>query len=463
MSLISSIPNELIVRVLEYTDSKTKRQFSIVESRIYKLALSTVKNIRVFPGRKFSSSSYSSKVPENILVNVIGQYGNLEKVTFGPPKNVSGCGEFQSKEVPYLKSVITHLQSNPHKNCLSSVKKIEYREVVYSSKESPDELTALKLNKKFLESINSKNLEKVKIVVEPHTSELEGTVIQPVLEKPFNLKTFVFDGFCSGEKKVDLSFVNQLQLTKVKLLNWRGRSSTIESLSKCEELEELVIDYRRNSAKKIISVLLGNHSWKLKRLELRMGVPIHEDEELNSLTKKLPNLECLKVELMNISDNGMETLGKNCPKLKILQFSNGSVTNSGLDKLTQHLPHLELISFEARGSVITEGLAAIARHCKKLRCIEIIGYNKIEKSGIEALIAHCPDLKIVRFEYGQFTLLKDVLYLLEKMPQLRYVEFGSLTKGDAQQEDIDAYRQRISTLSKIPYTRSIKKLYELTV
>lgn len=451
-NLLSITPNELIAKISEYD---TKRELSMVDRRANAVVLDTVRCIRIFPPRCFSSKSHPSNIPEDILVRVIRRYPNLEKIIFGPPNQWSGSGEFGAKEVPYLKSLISYLESGLEKYPLGAVKKIQCREITQDKLGDFDEVKAKELNSLFLSSIGNNGLEKVSIKAYHMGSILTGTEIQPVLKNSPNLKTFIFDGFQS-DQTVSLSFANQPQLSKVKLLNWKGPASTIESLRTCKELEELVIHYRAYTSNEIKAILAGDRPWNLKRLELK-GVAPQNDVELDAITKKLPNLECLSIGLSGISDEGMEMLGRNCPNLKILQFNNEILTNSGLDRLTQHLPHLEIISFDKAYNITEDGIAAIARNCKNLRFIRVVHYKKIEKSGIDALIKNCQDLKVVGFSNGGPISLEGMYQLVEQTPNLRYVELYS----DIQ--EIKEFYQRFPQISKIPYTSSIKELHNLTI
>ncbi len=310
-----------------------------------------------------------------------------------------------------------------------------------------------------MSSIGHKGLETVRITAYDVGSILTGTEILPILKSSPNLKTFVFDGL-QTHQDVALSFAGQPQLSKVKLLNWKGPSSTIGSLINCKGLKELVIDYHAFSSNEIKAILLEEHPWDLQRLELK-GLGPSNDGELNAITKRLRNLECLRVSLTEISEEGMEMLGINCPNLKTLQFSNRDLTDSGLDRLTQHLPNLETISFNLAYNITEEGVAAIARNCEKLRFIQIVHYKEIEKSGIDALAENCPDLKVVGFSYGGPISLDGMCHLVERRPQLRHVKLCSTDK--ILKKQIETFYLQFPQVSKFPYTSSAKKLHNLAV
>lgn len=459
VNLLSLLPNELIAKISEYADSKTKRELSMVDRRTNAVVLDAVRCIRVFPANHFLYQNHSLDIPEDVLVRVICRYQTLKRITFGPPKNWGGSDEFGYNEVPYLKSLISYLNSNPENHPLSSVKKIEFREITKDNFRGFKNTQAKELNNSFLSAIGHKGLEKIKVKSYHNGSILTGTEIQPVLTNSPNLKTFLFDAFQSNQS-VSLSFSNQPKLSKVKLLNWKGPASTIESLRHCEELEELVIDYRAYSSNEIKRIFFGEHSWNLKRLEL-IGIAPQNDAELDAFTKKLPNLECLGINLHGISHDGMELLGRNCPNLRVLQFSNRDLTDSGLDRLTQYLPHLEIISFDFAYKITEEGIAAIARSCKNLRFLRVVQYYKIEKAGIDALVENCPNLKVVGFSYGGPVSLEGMHHLAEQMPNVRYVELYSI--DDVQEEQIQGFYQKFPNIRKIPYISSVKKLHNLTI
>jgi hypothetical protein len=460
VNLFDLLPNELIAKISDYADSKTKRVLSLLDRRINAIVLDAVKCIRVFPPYCSSYGSHPSDIPQDILVKVIGRYPKLEQIILGPPKHRNGIGEFGVKELPYIQSLISHLESDSGKNQLSSVKRIQYREITQDWLRGLDKEKAKELNRVLLNSLGHRGLENVRIKAYHNGSILTETEIQPILNKSPDLKTFIFDGLQSSQT-VSLSFANQTQLTKVKLLHWNGDASTVDSLKNCKELEELIINYGEYSSGKITAILSANHPWKLTHLELK-GVDRLNDAELDAITKNLPSLECLNITLKGITDEGMELLGRNCPNLKALKFSNESLTNSGLDRLTQYLPHLETISFELAYNITEDGIAAIAKNCKNLRLIQVIHYDKIEKSGIDALSANCQDLKVVNFSHGGSISLDGLYQLVAQKPELQYVELNNVR--DIEEEKIVEFYQAFPQfIKKIPYISSVKKLHNLTI
>ncbi|MEC7839303.1 MAG: hypothetical protein VX777_04610, partial [Chlamydiota bacterium] len=212
---LNSLSNTLTAKIIEYLDSKTKRELSMVDRRTRAVVLETVRSIRVFPAKYFPHRTHSSDIPQDILVRVICRYPTLERIIFGPPKHIYGCHEFTSQEVPYLKSLISYLESSPEKHPLSSVKKIEFREITKDSFEGFGKKKAKELNNHFLSAISHKDLEKVAIRADNISSILTGAEIQPVLTNSPNLKTFEFNGFQS-DQIVTISFASQPELTKVK-------------------------------------------------------------------------------------------------------------------------------------------------------------------------------------------------------------------------------------------------------
>ena len=449
------LPNPLIAQIIRYADPETKRSLSMVDRRTHAVVLGTIRSIRVSPPKCFSLKGYA----ENILVTAVCRYPKLEKISFGPPKNWSGSGEFGAKEVGFLTSFISYLRSSPEKHPLSSVKKIRFREITHDSYGDFNAKMAKELNSLFLHSIDHPGLENIRIEAYHIRSVLTESEIQPVLKNSPNLKTFVFNGYQSNQI-VTLSFTNQPHLSKVKLLNWKGAVSTIESLKSCKNLEKLVIDYIAFPFDEIKAILLGDYPWNLKHLDLNKATAFN-DAELDAMTKKLPNLEFLSIKLNGISDEGMEQLGRNCPNLKVVQFSNEILTNFGLERLTQHLPHLEAISFDTAYNITEEGIAAIGKNCKKLRCIQVIHHKQIEKSGMAALIANCPDLRVVRFSNGGPVSLEGMQELIEQMPYLRYVHLQDI--NGIQEQQIQTFYNRFPQISKIPYHLSIKKVHHLAI
>ena len=306
-NFLSVTVNVLISKIIEYGDRTTKKALSMVDRRTNAVMSSMVRCIRIFPPKCFSLRERPLNMPKDVLVKVIRRFPNLGRIIFEPENNYNSFG---AEEMPYLESLISYLENNPEKHPLNFIKKIQLREITV------DEFgRAKELNSRFLGSIGHEELEDLRIAAYHLGSALSGVEIQPALKNSPNLKTFVFNGFQTGQT-VDLSFESQHQLTKVKLLHWKGSASTIESLRNCKALEELVIHCAEFSPEEIKAALLEDHPWNLKRLELK-GIILKNDAELDVITQKLPNLERLSVELESISAEGMEQLGRNCPKLKV--------------------------------------------------------------------------------------------------------------------------------------------------
>ncbi len=119
--LFNFLPKEIIAGITDHADSKTKRALSMLDHRINAVVLDTVRSIRVFPRSCSSLDNHPSDIPQVILVKVISRNPKLEEIIFAP--------EFGAKEVPYLRSLISYLESNQDEHPLNSVKKIRFKEV----------------------------------------------------------------------------------------------------------------------------------------------------------------------------------------------------------------------------------------------------------------------------------------------------------------------------------------------
>lgn len=421
------LPNELIARISYFADPKTNIALSCVDRRTHAIILNTSSSIEVSPRSKFPNKSHPSDIPEDILVKVIFRYQNLKEIEFR---------KFGPQEVPYLKMLISCLNTHEDAPPLATLKKLDFKEISYLTYDQNfNKFQAKELNRNFLVAMGHRNLEIVKIKSDHIGSLLTRTEIQPMLDNTPNLKSFMYNGFQS-DQSVDLSFENLTQLTKVKLRHWIGSFSTIDSLKHCQKLKELIIDHeswsqvelRRYPSKEIKAILTKNHSWDLKRLELKQII-IKTDDELHAITRQLQNLEILHLdELHGISDDGMETLGKNCQHLKILKFSNKDLTNHGLALLAENIPDLEIISFQRAHKITEEGVASIAHSCHNLRFVSITHSKQIKKSGFDALSVNCPLLKAIRLEFAKHISIKGIKSLISHR-NLRYVdlyEIGNL-------------------------------------
>jgi len=378
MNSLPNLPAELIARIGDFVDSDTKRALSMINRRIRSVLLNAVKCVEVGPckdlvTKKLKKPSVASK---DILVNVIKRYSRLETIVFGSPR---WCrGEFGHKEFLHLTALIAHFQSDSGQSRLSSIKKIKFQEIKHTTFTKDERLEAKRLNNTFLSSICHKGLESMTIKTRGMFSILSQDVIQQALEKAPNLKIFAFNGFQSAQR-MNLSFAVQTKLLKAKFVGWLGTASTVTSLKACKQLKELVIVYRNwtDPDAEITGVLASDHPWNLKRLELG-NLIVRNDAELDAITRRLPNLECLSINhLQKISDDGMKKIGHNCQKLKILKFGNQNLTNAGINRLTKHLSKLEMIDIDDAAYITNEGVASVARNCKKLQFIRFWAWFKV--------------------------------------------------------------------------------------
>lgn len=442
--MFSLISNHEIVKISEYADPKTKRALTLLDRRTRAVVLEALKWLRVCPPDPYSSLSFSV----DILANVIQRHPALEKLTVGPGKDWYGNGEFRVSKAPYLESLISYLKEHP-------LKKIEFREIVKDPFVDSDREATQKLNADFLEGIGHPLLKKVRVVAHHLGSVLTGAEIQPVLDRSPNLKTFVFSGFQS-DQSVSLSFAGQPQLTRVKLLSWIGNASTLESLKACDKLEKFAISCNFRATVEFRTGLLRNLPKNLKRLDLSNLAP-QNDEELDALTKTLPNLESLSIDLGVITDDGMELLGNNCRNLRALHFNSKNLTDSGLARLTQNLPHLEILNFNEAYNVTEAGITYIALNCLKLRVLRVLHYRQIEKAGLDDLAKHCPQLEAVEFSHGGPISFEGVQTLTEQSRNLRYVQLNSIQH--VSDNEIEAlFYQKFPGISKI---KNLAKLLRL--
>ena len=80
------LADELLLKIIEYSDSKTKQSLLLVDKRIQALVLGTITSIGVFPTGRLLSENPPSNIPRDILVSAIRRYPNLRRIAFGPAK-----------------------------------------------------------------------------------------------------------------------------------------------------------------------------------------------------------------------------------------------------------------------------------------------------------------------------------------------------------------------------------------
>lgn len=210
------LPSELLVKIIEYSDSNTKKELSLVDRRTNALVsdtirCNTVKCIRVSP--PVSLQGDYSDIPEDILVRVISRYPRLTKIIFGP-ENLKGEGGFGAKEVPYLKSLISYLKSDQETHPLISVKEIQFREIAQDKLGSFDGAQAKELNNDFLSAIAHEGLENIEIRADGSNSVLTKFEARAVINNSPNLKKFKISGLYSGQK-MSVTLINKLKNVKI--------------------------------------------------------------------------------------------------------------------------------------------------------------------------------------------------------------------------------------------------------
>lgn len=432
-NLLNQFPIDLAAKIVGYVDYATRIDLSLVDRQIHAFVLSLIKSIRIFPDPYYKWHLHPSDMTENILINVMDRYPNLEQISF----------QLSVRETPYLKQLFTSLKCDPEKKLLSSVRKIQCLELDLGTLKD-----SISFNTQFLNAISHQNLESIRIRANQYRSALSGIEIQPVFKNSPNLKTFIYDG-STFRKTISISFPKESLISKVKFINWYGCPLTIESLKACEKLKELVIDAQAIKA-------FPFTVWNLTRLELKGIIP-ENDEELDMMTKGLSKLECLVLELKNISNEGMENLGKNLPNLKALQLTYEDLTNSGLDKLTKKMPLLQTIRLQKARNITHNGITAIARNCLDLRVIHVFQIRKIKPSGCDALIKNCKELVAIGFSSGGALTLKSMYALAKKVHTLRYIAFHS----NIDDKHLKEFNQKFPILNAIPLNLSLKKLHSI--
>lgn len=444
-NLMRLLPYELVLEIGKYTNSQTKRALLSVDKRTSEIIRTLIKTIRIYPPSVYNSND----VPEDILFRIIHRYPNINKIIFGPLKYQCGSQEFTKKEATYIKTLILFFENKS--DLFTSIKKFDFTEIKIS--EFNDENIIKELNYLFLKALSKLKLNKIRIRLSANQSLISEYELQNFLNNSSYLENFVFDGF-KKERKINLSFENQKSLSKVKLFDWMDSASSINSLKKCP-LKELVINNSMFS-ETLSEAFLRDHSWNLKSLELSSYF-LRNDDELNSFTKKLPNLEYLNIKLNSITDQGMEYLGKNCSKLKFFYLTHPILTNEGLTRLSNHLGKLEIIEITSAKNLTSDGIIALAKNCKNLKSFQIHFFNKMKLLAFDALIENCSSLKAVCFSNGYVS--QKGLYKLARTINLKYVSLFNISNMDI--GSIGTFYERFRKIKRFLNFSTLKSMNKL--
>lgn len=402
------IPFDAFNFLHSYLDPIAKKSLTSVDKSCYKACSDRVASLRLSPPK-------NTDAPLDILPRLINRFPNIRKLEFGPHEyrcNEDKAGS-ESKE-KYLRALISFLEANPSKHPLSHVRSLKVHEIdsgnlpfcIKSNKQMEE------LNHSFLKSLVHSQLESLVITTLTNDSVLKGKEIKPLLEPLLLLKKFEFNGELG-----ECSFKNQENLVSLRIEQLTGQTGTVESLKTCKKLHSLSVKCLFESSE-IIRVLSW-HSWPLRRLEISK---INDHDDLNALTKQLPELEHFSI-MGNFTpkQSDLIALSINCPKLRMLKIGYSLLNNNDLVLLTKGLSQLETISFEAP-RITGEGVAFIAENCPNLRILILSHIGNLNRTGIEALINYCPKITKLKIDETGPIAYEDLLYLIQKMPRLRQFE-----------------------------------------
>lgn len=331
----------------------------------------------------------NNDAPDDVLPLLLQRFSNIKKLELGPHSYYCGSNSISINKEKYLRSLIAHLLKNP----LGHLQSLKIHEIDWNNLPSSNEakLHMQELNGALLSAFGHSNLQSVKIVTHATHSFLGSKEIHLLLDRSLKLKKFKLIGALNIHNPEDLLFTNHTELVSVTLHHLVGQPKTLESLSTCQNLHSLALRCFFYNAG--ASSVLSAHSWHLTHLEIQNIAP---DDNLEALTKQLPNLEHLTISGgFNPNYEHLKALSVNCLMLRTFSISYSNLNNRELDHFTQGLSNLETISFEGP-KITSEGVSAIAKNCPKLTCLHLKNIKSLDHKGIKALMQHCLHLTEVQ-------------------------------------------------------------------
>lgn len=329
-----TLPLEIFERIHDNLDASDKVNLRKVSMSMLRDCSSLARSICFLPPKIFSDA------PENIYQELLERYPNISKITF---QSNHRCGGNRSNE-KQIRALIAFLTNNKDEHPLSHIRKLDIQEIDWHDMldpalavHTPHIADIKELNRSFLNALSHDKLESVVWRTFDDCSCLTGQEIQPILEKSLNLKHFQLAGSIPFHK-LHISFEKQSQLASVIFKSdLLVDDKTITSLSKSQKLKTLSF---------------GCH---------------HRDSSLE-FTKQMPNLEFLTIcNRFPLNENKLESLGINCPRLKELRIDKLELNNDGIARLIQGLFKLEVLIFKEPHQIEEDALIeSIKENCPKM-------------------------------------------------------------------------------------------------
>lgn len=386
-------------------------RLSEVDKTLYTLSRRVTESICLYPGTEPGQ--------KDVLVELLKRYSNIRTLYIGKNRK-----RFGPKEEKHLRVLIAYLKAHP----LAHVKNLVIHEV-----EGTGEFESREINRLLMDSLSHQKLETISIQLLYETSVLTGTEIQPMLEKPLNLKKFKLRCHPTNHPTIALTFAKQRHLITAELLEFCAPMSTLESIKACPRLRSLNLT-NGHSPKAIKQLLSDKPSKRLNRLILP-GIPIDSDEGLEAITKAHPNLRTLQITLGNVTECGFKTIGTNCTHLRSLSFIYPNATDESLDLLSSNMPFLEEISIGRGFNVTGTGVAAVARNCTKLRVLKLFRIKGLDEDSVKAITEHCKNLTHLEIGFSGAISLKNIRHFALNLTNLKFFKISNIS-GISQEDHI---------------------------
>lgn len=259
----------------------------------------------------------------------------------------------------------------------------------------------------------------------PKSSRLTSESLTTFFTRSPNLRQLSLHFECEG---IELTVPFQLcqNLEELTLKNCRGISQqSFENLKKCKKLHTLKI--KDGDWEKSRKFLMGQHGLDLRILELQNDL-IHSDYQLYATTRRLSNLEVLRLDNTSsfanrITDAGLSLLADNCPKL--ISFILGcfeKITEDGFVAFIKKARNLQKLKTSMAYQLSEKALVGLT--ASRLKVLSLVHWWSLTENGLRALAANCPNLEFLEIHCCDRCPPEAVVAFVKSAQKLRAVDIA---------------------------------------
>jgi hypothetical protein len=141
-------------------------------------------------------------------------------------------------------------------------------------------------------------------------------------------------------------------------------------------------------------IALAEHCPGLRSVNLAEG-PMLSDAAVTALAERCPGLEALNFKRNSLSTAVVATLAQHCPRLRVLILFDCDLTDAAVRALAEGCRVLESIDLYQCPRLTDAAMDALAQHCPKLRYVNVADCPGVSEAATTMLVARCPALDSV--------------------------------------------------------------------